>query len=255
VKLLIGSTSQISNYFPISYAKISSRNISNKIFDKKYEEVHLPFGLNIKGKSQSEYDDINYYYTLDLIKDLLKTSDKIVVYSTCELWSDCSGSIDLKTDYKFHQNEYILSKYKLTDSLKSLNNNKIIIVYPFNFNSTYRSEDFLFGKIFQSIIHNKKIKIGNTKYYRDLLHTSYVSKVCQNLNGDKIIGSGRMFFVNDFIRDLYRKFNLDYNELVEEISDWSFMPQNEYYLKGDFYNYNSLLKDTIKDIRLKINSL
>ena len=82
-----------------------------------------------------------------------------------------------------------------------------------------------------------------------------MSKVCQNLNGDKIIGSGRMFFVNDFIRDLYRKFNLDYNELVEEISDWSFMPQNEYYLKGDFYNYNSLLKDTIKDIRLKINSL
>ena len=39
MKLLIGSTSQISNYFPISYAKISSRNISNKIFDKKYEEA------------------------------------------------------------------------------------------------------------------------------------------------------------------------------------------------------------------------
>lgn len=250
MKLLIGSTSQISNYFSDSYTKINSRKISSEIFDNKYDEVHLPFGLNIKGRSQSEYDEVNYYYTLDLLKDLLKISDKIVVYSTCELWSDHCGPIDINTDFKFHENEYILSKSKLTNKIKSLNNNKIITVYPFNFNSTYRSDDFLFGKIFQSIINKKKITIGDTKYYRDLLHTSYVGKFCQNLKEDTIIGSGRMFFVNDFIKDLYKNFNLNYNELVEEdTSGWNFIPKNEYYLRGDFYNYNDLLRDTINDLK------
>ena len=56
MKLLIGSTSQISNYFPDSYTKINSRNISSEIFDNKYDEVHLPFGLNIKGRSTKRYN-------------------------------------------------------------------------------------------------------------------------------------------------------------------------------------------------------
>jgi GDP-D-mannose dehydratase len=249
MKLLIGSTSQLSNYFPNTYKKISSRNIDSKVFDERYNEVHLPFGLNIKGKSQSEYDEINYYYTFDLIKDLIKISDKIIVYSTCELWSQHNGSIDINTEFRFHEDDYILSKFKITDKIKSLNNKKIITVYPFNFNSTYRSQDFLFGKIFQSIINKKEITIGDTEYYRDLLHTSYVGKFCQNLKEDTIIGSGRMFFVNDFIKDLYSSFNLDYSEFVkEEKSLWNFIPKNEYYLRGNFYSYRDLLNDTIIDI-------
>ncbi len=254
MKLLVGNTSQISNYFPNDYVKILSRNIPPQIFEEKYEEVHLCFGENTKGKEKSIYDEINYYYTLDIINDLLKVSDKIVVYSTCELWSNCWGGIDLSTPLNFHEEPYILSKWRLDDKIKSIGNKKIISVYPFNFNSTFRSENFLFGKIFKSIINKEKIEIGDTHFYRDLLHTSYVANVCQNLKDDKIIGSGRMFFVNDFIRVLYKESGLIYGDFVEEKLDkFNHIPKNEYYLKNSSnYTYKDLINDTLCDIKLKI---
>ena len=87
MKLLIGNTSQISHFYP-KVVKISSRNINTKIFDSEWDEVHLPFGLNTKNHTQSYYDEVNYFYTLDLINQLKRKSQKIVVFSTCELWSD-----------------------------------------------------------------------------------------------------------------------------------------------------------------------
>lgn len=252
MKLIIGNTSQISKYFPDEYVKISSRNIPNTIFDSNYEEIHLVFGLNIKGLDSSKYDEINYYYTLDLIKKFSKISNKIIVYSTCELWSDCWGGIDLSTPFKFHEDPYILSKWKTVETIKSLNFKNVFIVYPFNFNSKYRDSNFLFGKIFNSIINKQSIEIGNTYYYRDLLHTSYVAKICQNITEDTIIGSGRMFFVNDVIKDLYEKNGLSYDELVtENISRYNYIPKNEYYLKlnNNIYSYNNLIQDTLNDLK------
>lgn len=251
MKLLIGNTSQISNYFPNDFFKISSRNISNDIFDHTYQEVHLTFGVNYKGLNQSQYDDINYYYTFEIIKNLLNKSEKIVVYSTCELWSGCWGGIDLSTPLNFHEEPYILSKWKLHEKLKSLNSKKVLIVYPFNFNSGYRNENYLFGKIFKSIKNKSNIEIGDTHFYRDLLHTSYVANLCQNLTSDIIIGSGRMFHVNDFIKDLYLKNNLTYEKYVtENITTHNYIPKNEYYLKGvNQYTYEMLLNDTLIDIR------
>jgi len=250
MKLLVGNTSQISNYFPNDYVKISSRNIPSEFFNQIYEEVHLCFGENIKGKEKSIYDKINYCYTLDLIKEFLKISDKIIVYSTCELWSNCWGGIDLNTPFNFHEEPYILSKWKITEEIKSINSKKIITIYPFNFNSTFRNENFLFGKIFKSIINKEKIEIGDTYFYRDLLHTSYVAKVCQNLTNDKIIGSGRMFFVNDFIRDLYKESGLIYEDFVkEQLDSFNHIPKNEYYLKNSSnYSYLDLINDTLKEI-------
>jgi nucleoside-diphosphate-sugar epimerase len=247
MKLLIGNTSQISHFYP-KVVKISSRNINTKIFDSEWDEVHLPFGLNTKNHTQSDYDEVNYFYTLDLINQLKRKSQKIVVFSTCELWSDRCGKIDIDTDFKFHQHPYILSKWKLTEKLKSINDKKVIIVYPFNFNSTYRSKDFLFGKVFNSIINKQKIEIGDTHYFRDLMHTSFVANACQSLKEDTIIGSGRMFWVNDFIRDLYKHFNMNYDDYVTEIETINIAPKNEYYLKGNFYTYDRLLNDTLLDL-------
>lgn len=254
MKLIIGNTSQLSKYFNDDFLKISSKNIINNVFDSKYEEVHFSFGLNNKGLTATEYDEVNYFYTLDLIKDFLKISDKIIIYSTCELWSRCYGGIDLNTPFYFYEDPYILSKWKLTEKIKSLDSKKIITVYPFNFNSIYRNKNFLFGKIFKSIVNKEKIEIGDTYFYRDLLHTSYVANICQNLTEDKIIGSGRMFYVNDFIRDLYRLNNLEYENLVlESKSEYNYIPKNEYYLKSNvLYSYQNLLFDTLKDLNKQV---
>lgn len=251
MKLIIGNTSQISHYFPDNYIKISSRQIPNDIFEKKYQEVHLPFGLNVKGLEYSEYEQVNYYYTLDVMGDFLKISDKVIIYSTCELWSNCWGKINLNTPFNFHSDPYILSKWKLVDKIKSINNKKIITIYPFNFNSVWRNNNFLFGKIFSSIINKKNIEIGDTYFFRDLLHTSYVANICQKLREDTIIGSGRMFYVNDFIRDLYKSFNMDYTDWVtENFDNFKYLPKNEYYVENhDIYTYDRLLCDTLSELK------
>jgi nucleoside-diphosphate-sugar epimerase len=255
MKIVIGDKSQISNYFTNDYIKVSSREIPDYIFNTSYDEVHLPFGLNIKGLSSGEYIDVNYNYTLDLINFFLKKSQRVVVYSTCELWSGYNGPIDINTPLNFDNNPYIYSKWMLDDKIKSMGSKKIITVYPFNFNSTYRSEHFLFGKIYKSIIKKEKIEIGFTHYYRDLLHAKYVANVCMNLKENIVIGSGRMFFVNDYIKDLYNHFELDYNHYVRESFDkYNFLKRNEYYLNGPInYSYKDLLADTIQDIKLYID--
>ena len=84
---------------------------------------------------------------------------------------------------------YTESKLMLTETVKNREN--IITVYPFNFNSKFRSETFLFGKIFDSIINRKKIEIGSTYYYRDILHAKYVASLLRTsialvLNGISI---------------------------------------------------------------------
>lgn len=250
MKLLVGNSSQLSHYFSDDYLKISSREVTGRVFDSVYEEVHLAFGLSFKGRPSAEYDSVNYFYTIDLLKEFLKKSDRVVVYSTCELWSRCWGGVDLTTPFDFYEEPYILSKWKLSDWIKSFGSKKIITVYPFNFNSKHRNENFLFGKIIKSIKNQEKIQIGDTYFYRDLTHASYVAKICQNLKSDRVIGSGRLVYVNDFIRDLYRHNCLDYNMLVEEVvSKYNFIPKNEYYLKSDCeYSYANLLSDTLREL-------
>jgi len=251
MKLIVGDSAQVARYFPADFAKVSSRDIPGHLYDGSYEEVHLVFGLNVKGLSPSVYDEVNHLYTLEVLKGFLRRSQRVVLYSTCELWSDCWGPIDLGTPFKFHSEPYILSKWRIVDSIRSMGLRKVTVVYPFNHNSVHRKPDFLFGKIFHSILSGSPIEIGDTHYYRDLLHSAHVAAVCRQLSGDTVIGSGRLVFVNDFIRDLYRRFDLSYDELVtEHAGKWSYIPKNEYYLRGPVrYPYERLLDDTVAELK------
>jgi GDP-D-mannose dehydratase len=134
----------------------------------------------------------------------------------------------------------------------------VIILYPFNFNSTYRSKDFLFGKIFSSIINKEKIEIGNTYFHRDIVHTKFVVNESLNAKEDKIIGSGRLTFVNDFIRDLFKYFKMDYNFYIEEnLLKFKERPvEKEFYLdsKKNLFTYDELLTETILELENQINT-
>jgi hypothetical protein len=257
--LVIGNTSQLSKYFPEDYVKLSSRNIDKKFIQNKiWDRIFLCFGESRKFiKDDSLHDKINFEYTLDLIHFLLPYAKNIVIYSTCELWNKYYGSIDLNTPFSFYETNYIKSKFKLTNHV--LNNDfykKVIIIFPFNFNSIYRSQDFLFGKIFNSIINKSKIEIGNTYFHRDIIHPSYVVEQSILSENNLIVGSGRLIFVNDFIRDLYSAFGMNYNDFVVEKFDFynEYETRNEYYLKSkkSLYTYNTLLNETINDIKNKI---
>ena len=70
--------------------------------------------------------------------------------------------------FNYSSTNYLDSKRVMIAEIKDKFNN-VIILHPFNFNSIYRKEGFLFYKIFDSIINEKKITIGNTYFYRELL--------------------------------------------------------------------------------------
>ena len=187
---------------------------------------------------------------VDALKDY---AESIVVYSTCELWNQYDGKIDISMNYNFYSSLYLQSKYKLSRHIT--NNEKyrnVLVIYPFNFNSIRRDGNFLFGKIFESIINETKIEIGDTYFYRDIVHPKYVVDESIKADDHHIVGSGRLTFVNDYIRDLYAYYGMEYDEYVTEVRGAynEYEKRKEYYLKSDkcLYRYKQLLSDTIEEI-------
>lgn len=255
--LVIGDTSQLSYYFPEEYVKISSRNIDiESLKSENWERVYICFGESRKFIDDIDlHDRVNFYETIKVIDSLKEVSKSMIVYSTCELWNQIDGKIDMSMSFNFFSTPYLQSKYKLSKYLMA-NKSKyynVFILYPFNFNSPYRNSSFLFGKIFDSIINQKTIEIGDTYFYRDIIHPKFVVSESISATADKIVGSGRMVFVNDFIRDLYNHFNMKYEDyVIENINKYSeYEKRKEYYYSSNVnkYTYEMLLNDSLLDIK------
>ena len=246
--LVIGNTSQLSYYFPDDYEKISSRNI---VFtDEQYDRVYICFAeqRTYIQDDRNIFLDTNINYTLKVIEHFSKFSNNIIIYGTSELWNNCSGEIDINTPYNYKQSNYIDSKKIMIDKIKEKYDN-VIVLHPFNFNSIYRKEGFLFSKIFDSIINENKITIGNTHFYRELIHPKFVVEKSILATKDDIIGSGKPIFVNDFIRSLYAHFKMKYSDFVTEDYDKNnIQKQNIFYLKTKQILYKNLYDDTISEI-------
>jgi hypothetical protein len=259
--LIIGSTSQIARFLPDQeFKKVNSRNFSNSDIDGEWDLAILAFGENRKNLEPYEiYEKINVDLTFETLNFLKNRCSRIIIFSTCELWNKHFGGIDLETPMDFYETNYTRSKFEMTKRI--LENREeypnVIILYPFNFNSTKRSKDFLFGKVFSSIINNEKIEIGDTYYYRDIFHPNFIIEEILNATEHKIIGSGRLTFVNDFIRDLFNFYGLSYDDLVKENleSFKEYEIKYEYYLKSKLalYPYSRLIEDTVNDINEKMN--
>lgn len=248
--LIIGSSSQISHYFPHEMQRVSSRNIPEEIFEKKWESVYLTFAeQRTRYATDNNYKDdfyrVNVHMTLDIAKKL--KANRIIYYSTVELWNSLDGAISLKTPFNFAQNYYTDSKYIATEMLRQIEN--VVVLFPFNFNSVYRSEDYLFGKIFSSIKERKTVEVGNLDIKRDILHANWVAKQSLIAKKAKIIGSGTFHDVRKFIRDVYTGCGLNPDDLLIENGDPN-RHNRVLYLgsKKILYDYETLLKDTIDDI-------
>jgi hypothetical protein len=260
-KLIIGSTSQIAKFLPDSeFKKVNSRDFSHSDIDGKWDLAILAFGENRKNLDPYDiYEKINVDLTFQTLDFLKSRCSRIIIFSTCELWNKHFGGIDLETPMDFYETNYTRSKFEMTKRI--LENREeypnVIILYPFNFNSTKRSKDFLFGKVFSSIINNEKIEIGDTYYYRDIFHPNFIIEEILNATEHKIIGSGRLTFVNDFIRDLFNFYGLSYDDLIKENleSFKEYEIKYEYYLKSKLalYPYSRLIEDTVNDINEKMN--
>ena len=248
--LIIGHTSQVALYMNPDITRVNSRNIPDWVYEKEWGRVYLCFAeQRTRFASSLEYKqlfyDINVKKT-NIIVERIK-SEKIIFFSTTELWNHCHGSINLETDYCFNENYYTDSKLQITKKLQLKEN--VIILYPFNFNSKYRGKSFLFGKIYDSIMNKKKIQIGSTYFYREILHAKYVARQAESAMNSQIIGSGRLVFINDYIKDLYEHAGLSYYDLVRETED-NWRPEYTFWFNSNncLYPYDKLLKDSLEGI-------
>jgi nucleoside-diphosphate-sugar epimerase len=261
MNLVIGNTSQQSHYYPDDFIKISSRNINfNFLKENKFNGIYITFAEQRIYEKNIDFITPNFNYTLKIINEVIDNCDKIVIFTSCELWSNLSGLISVDTTPNFNiTNQYTLSKLILFNEIKRLRiiddkYKKVVILHPFYFNSVYRNDYFLFGKIFYSIINKKKINVGNLNFYRDIVHTSFVVKKAIELKEDSMIGAGRLYNVKELIVDLYKSFNMNYNDFVTE--DLT-LKSNDKMIRANVnweYTYNDLLNDNILDIK-KIKNL
>ena len=259
--LVIGNTSQLSYYFPSDYEKISSRNINYaQYYNKNYDRVYICFAdqRTFIENDTNIFDEINFYYTLEIINFFKSISNKIIIYSTSELWNNIEGPIDINMPINYNYSPYIKSKEKLINFIKDKRKyyQNVIILYPFNFNTPYRKNGFLFYKIFDSIINKKKIEIGNTNFNRDLIHPSIIIERSIKSKEDEIIGSGNLINVKHFIIDLYKSFNMNFdNYVIENFDNNLKMNRKEYYANTNSkYKYNKLLEHTVNDIKNILNN-
>jgi GDP-D-mannose dehydratase len=188
---------------------------------------------------------------MSLINDIKDYVDNIVVYSTSELWNNYDGKVSVNDKYDYNYSPYIKSKQVLCDTINE-NRDKypnVNIIYPFNFNSPYRKEGFLFSKLFDSIMNKKQNTIGDINFNRDLIHPKIIVEQSINTTEDKLVGGGSLINVKDLVKDLFIKSEMKYEDyIVENITNNLPNKRKEYYSSIMYSNYDELLNLTIKDI-------
>jgi nucleoside-diphosphate-sugar epimerase len=252
--LVIGNTSQLSYYFPKDYEKISSRGIDyDKIMSKKYNSIYLLFSeqRTFLGEPLEFFTKVNYDYTIEVIDKLKDCADRLVIYSTSELWNNYDGCVSVSDPYNYNETPYIKSKELMCNHI---NQNKdkysnVIIIYPFNFNSVYRKEGFLFGKIYKSLLNGENISIGDINFNRDLIHPKTIVDNSINTNTDILIGSGELINVKNFVHDLFKLHNKNFKDYISvEVKNNLPNTRKDYFSCVKYSDYNDLLNLTIKDI-------
>lgn len=252
--LVIGNTSQLSHYFPEDYIFISSREIDyDEILKHEYESTYILFAeqRTFHPMDLNFFSNVNFSYTVEVIDKLKDISERVVIYSTSELWNGYDGAINLGLKHNYDGTPYINSKKWLSDfiNLNRKTYKNVIIIYPFNFNSPYRRKGFLFESVFSAIINKEQKTIGNVDFKRDIVHPSIVVRESINASSDKIVGSGILIDVKRFITDLFDIRGLDVNDYIEFKSD-NFLTnkRKEYYCGEKYSNYQELINLTNKDI-------
>jgi nucleoside-diphosphate-sugar epimerase len=248
--LIIGNTSQLSYYFPKDYLRISPRNIRYDLYKKDiFNRVYLLFAEQRtydKSLRVSDFIDVNVTYTCEVIDFFTSRAKKVIVYGTGELWNLYHGPVDMNFKFNNNQTPYIISKEILSNKIKKYNN--VIMVHPFNFNSIYRKHDFLFYKIFDSLLNNRINNFDNININRDIIHAKYVVEKSIHANYNIMIGSGVLTNIEEFTEKLFRHFKKDYRNFIKinKNNQDKQNKQNEFWFNTT-EKYHNLMTHTLLD--------
>tara|TARA_X000001388_G_C2218387_1_gene118188 strand:- start:100 stop:861 length:762 start_codon:yes stop_codon:yes gene_type:complete len=242
--LIIGNTSQLAQYMPTDFDRVSSRNI-NVSEIKDYNKIYVCFAEQRTFDNDLDFDKINYDYTLSLFDELTAKCDKIIFYSTAMLWENLE-QYGISDEFSYNEeNKYLKSKERITKELKKRKN--VILHYPCNFNSTKRKGGYLFHKLMSACI-GEKIQTGNLDFNREMVHTKYIAQRSLNSEQSEIIAPGFLINLFNFFGDVLNHFGVREN--------WSSVYMENKEKKHDSrhknidskYDYDNLLNDVIFDI-------
>jgi nucleoside-diphosphate-sugar epimerase len=252
--LIIGDTSQLNFYFPNEYHRISSRNIDlDSIIQIKYDTIFILFAEQRTFLNETEkfFTDINFNYTIKIIDEIKNYCNRIVVYSTSELWNNYNKEVLVTDTFNYNYTPYIKSKEILSNYINEHKPeySNVHIIYPFNFNSPYRKSGFLFSKIFDSLINKNINSVGDLNFYRDLIHPSIIVRESITTHSDLLIGGGELIHVESFVKELFSISNIDFNNYIHFKNENNLNNIRKNYFSGIKYsNYKELLKLTLYDI-------
>ena len=266
--LIIGGSSQIGHYFSGPCEKISARNYDLKaLAATQWNTIYLCFAEQRTFLANTTRSDlkklfwkVNVETTKEIAQALQSNCARMVFFSTAELWNNTNGPAYADKPFNYHENLYTSSKEAITIEFQNKSKYpRMTIVYPFNFNSIYRKEGYLFSKVFHSIINQAPIQIGDIDYYRELLHPAMIVDCCNNhihTGKDIVAGAGRVIQVGDFIRKLYAHFNLDFAKLVRlDANAQPSIYRNHIFYSGVYrntYDENALFRLTTEELKTAI---
>jgi nucleoside-diphosphate-sugar epimerase len=239
----------------LDYDRISSRNINyESIINKKYDSIYILFAeqRTFLNEDENFFIKINVDYTIEVIDNLKNHCKRIVVFSTSELWNNYDGEVSVYNKFDYNYSPYIKSKEILSNYLNEHKEKyeNVRIIYPFNFNSPFRKEGFLFSKIFDSLINKKENFVGNLNFERDIIHPSIIVKESIITNEDVLIGSGELINIRSFINDLFHLHNLNFDDYIKSDSKNNLPNHRKNYLsKIKYSDYSELLNLTYDDVR------
>lgn len=252
MNVVIGNTSQLSYFFPQDFKKLSSRNIPK--LNDEIDTVFICFAEQRTfntSLTENDFLEVNVNYTSKIVDELKNKSKKIVLYGTAELWNNCNGAIDINTPIDYKYSPYIKSKEVLWDMIKhrkSLGDwSNVFIIHPFNFNSIYRKEGFLFYKFFDSLFNKTIHEVGNINIERDIIHPKYLVEKSITCESDLVVGSGKTTNVKDFVKSLFNFYGLNMEDYIKEKGLKSYHQGNRFWLNTNSI-YDGLLNDTISEL-------
>ena len=256
MNLIIGETSQLTPYFKEldgDIVTVSSRDFRpEKVGNQKFDRAFLTFAeqRTFLNEGVDFFTKVNVDYTIDTIVKLSPVVKTFVVYSTSELWNGYSGGITINMPFNNNNTPYIQSKEIMEYRVNLLRQHgiDIKIVYPFNFNSPYRKEGFLFSKFMSVILRGEHITVGDLNFTRDIVHPKLIVDASLNTESDIIVGSGNLINIRQFYIDLLENFSINYTDYVTEQPNTFINTREPYYFNTE-NKYNNLLNDTIDDIR------
>ena len=246
--LVIGDTSQLSYYLPKSFDKISSRNIDYSSMGE-YERIYICFAEQRTFKSDANFIDINYHYTLDVIDKILPKTNEVVFYSTAMLWQNLE-QYDITDEFSYDENsKYLVSKEMISKELEA--KEKTIVHYPCNFNSCQRKKGYLFSKLIDAC-SGKSIEAGNLNFDREIVHASYIAEVSTKSKCSQIIAPGYLVNIESYFRDVIDAFGYKFIDLVfQNLKAMSTQPKSVHKCIDMDYSYGKMLEDTIEDIKIQ----